>query len=84
MADENNPQGIASYTEKQERYRAALEYEKAGYEATLVSAERYGDKQKAQTAKGCLLDVDEELAKLNGASLDEAAAPKKAAKANAA
>ena len=72
MADENNPQGIASYEEKRAAYKAALEYDKAGYEATLVAAERYGDEQKAKTAKGCLLDVEEELAKLGGATADYA------------
>ena len=84
MADENNPQGIASLTETQAAYKAALEYEKVGYEATLKAADRYGDDAKAKVAKGCLLDIEEELAKFAGASDDEAAAPKKAAAGKAA
>ncbi len=79
MADETNPQGIASQAEKDARYRAALEYEKEGYEAQVKAAERYGDDAKLRVAKAVLLDIDEELAKLDGASEDEAAAPKKAA-----
>lgn len=83
MADENNPQGIASLTEQQEAYKAALEYEKAGTLAQLKSADRYSDDAKAKVCKGVLLDIDEELAKFEGASEDDAAAPKRAAKAAA-
>lgn len=78
MSDEN-PQGIASEDEKAARYKAALERELAMAQANLKGHERYGNDAGVKLENGHILDIEEELAKLDGASDDEAAAPKKAA-----
>lgn len=77
--NEENPQGIASDDEKDASYLAALKRELASAQASLKGAERYGDDAKAKIEQGHILDIEEEIAKIEGASPDEAAAPKKAA-----
>lgn len=78
MSDEN-PQGIASEEEKAAVYKAALERELVNAQLSLKSAERYSDDAKAKVEKGHILDIEEELALLGGASDDKAAEPKKSA-----
>jgi hypothetical protein len=77
LVDESNPQGIASDEEKDAAYKAGLKNELVNAQASLKAAERYGDDAKAKVEKGHILDIEEELAKVGGASEDEAAAPKK-------
>lgn len=78
MSDEN-PQGIASDEEKAAAYKASVERELVNARLSLKSAERYSDDAKAKVEKGHILDIQEELALLGGASEDEAAEPKKSA-----
>ena len=75
---EENPQGIASDDEKDAGYKAGLERELVNAKASLKAAERYGDDAKAKVENGHILDIEEEIAKLGGASEDAAAEPKKA------
>ena len=78
MSDEN-PQGIASEEEKAASYKAALVRELEMAKAKLASAERYSDDALGKVETGHILDIEEELAKLGGATPDVAAEPKRAA-----